>query len=50
MRRIDALPKITYEPKVLRDEVISELSQEGCVKPCHYYRMRTVDDTKNLGD
>ncbi|ODN05849.1 Peptide-N(4)-(N-acetyl-beta-glucosaminyl)asparagine amidase [Orchesella cincta] len=48
LRRIEALPKITYEPHVLRDDVDQKFSQEGATKPCHYHRMKAVDDAKNL--
>ncbi|CAG7733214.1 unnamed protein product [Allacma fusca] len=48
LRRIDAIQKITYEPQVLRDEVGNMYIQDGKAKPCHYYRMKAVDDAKSL--
>lgn len=50
LRRIDAIPKVTYEPQMLREDVELKYSQdENAKKPCHYYRMKAIDEAKSLG-
>jgi len=49
LRRIDAVPKVTYEPQMLRDEVEQKyVTDPDGQKPCHYYRMKVVDEAKSL--
>jgi len=50
-RRIETIPKITYEPHMLKEEAEDQENGKSSPKkrPCHYFRMKAVDDAKNLG-
>lgn len=46
-RRIEVIPRIQYEPQLISDP--RYILTPGGQAPPHYYRLKAVDDVKNLG-
>lgn len=47
-RKIEVIPKIHYEPRLICDDNL--VVQPGEQLPPYYYRFKAVDDVKLLGD
>lgn len=48
-RRIDVIPRIVYEPQLINDSESRYILQPGSQLPPHYFRLKAVDDVKQLG-
>lgn len=48
-RRIDIIPKIVYEPKMINDNDSQYILPPGSHLPPFYCRLKAVDDVKLLG-
>lgn len=57
-QRIEQIPKIVYEPKLMtacQDDnhskyILPPTESKNKPLPAHYYRMKAVDDVKKLGN
>ncbi|PNF29694.1 hypothetical protein B7P43_G13059, partial [Cryptotermes secundus] len=47
-RRIDVIPRIVYEPQLINDSESRYILQPGSQLPPHYFRLKAVDDVKQL--
>ena len=48
-RRLDVIPRIVHEPKLIKEDDVRYILPPGSSYPPYYYRLKAVDDVKTLG-